>query len=418
MRRVCLIVLDSLGVGGAPDADRFGDKGADTLGHIARACARGLADMGRKGPLTLPNLASLGLGAAAELSTGVMPQGLEPRGPVSGLYGCATEISHGKDTPSGHFEMTGAPVLFDWGYFEPAENSVPKDILDALVSRAGLPGVLGNCKASGTEILVRLGEEHVRTGKPIVYTSVDSVLQIAAHEGHFGLQRLLDVCAEARSLVDGLRIARVIARPFVGEAAASFTRTGNRRDFAIPAPAPTILDHLVSVGGMVLCVGKVADIFAHRGVSRTIRAHGPDALMDATLAAWDGAGDRTLVVTNFVDFDSVHGHRRDVAGYARALEAFDARLPELLGRLGPGDMCILTADHGCDPTWPGTDHTRERVPILAAAPGLEPRCVGIRPSLADIGASVARFLDIDGTGHGHSFIAEDDLRALSLEGIA
>ena len=181
MRRVCLIVLDSLGVGGAPDADRFGDKGADTLGHIARACARGLADMGRKGPLTLPNLASLGLGAAAELSTGVMPQGLEPRGPVSGLYGCATEISHGKDTPSGHFEMTGAPVLFDWGYFEPAENSVPKDILDALVSRAGLPGVLGNCKASGTEILVRLGEEHVRTGKPIVYTSVDSVLQIAAH---------------------------------------------------------------------------------------------------------------------------------------------------------------------------------------------------------------------------------------------
>ena len=218
--------------------------------------------------------------------------------------------------------------------------------------------------------------------------------------------------------MDGLRIARVIARPFVGEAAASFTRTGNRRDFAIPAPAPTILDHLVSVGGMVLCVGKVADIFAHRGVSRTIRAHGPDALMDATLAAWDGAGDRTLVVTNFVDFDSVHGHRRDVAGYARALEAFDARLPELLGRLGPGDMCILTADHGCDPTWPGTDHTRERVPILAAAPGLEPRCVGIRPSLADIGASVARFLDIDGTGHGHSFIAEDDLRALSLEGIA
>ena len=413
MRRVCLIVLDSLGVGGAPDAARFGDEGADTLGHIARACAGGLADTGRRGPLALPNLAALGLGLAAELSTGVMPEGLEASGSVRGLYGCATEISRGKDTPSGHFEMTGAPVLFDWGYFESAEDSVPGDILDALVARAGLPGVLGNCKASGTDILVRLGEEHIRTGKPIVYTSVDSVLQIAAHEGHFGLQRLLDVCAEARKLLDRRRIARVIARPFVGEDAASFTRTGNRRDFAIPAPAPTILDHLVSEGGTVLCVGKVADIFAHRGVSRTIRAHGPDALMDATLAAWDGAGDKTLVVTNFVDFDSVHGHRRDVAGYARALEAFDARLPELLGRLCPGDMCILTADHGCDPTWPGTDHTRERVPILVAVPGLEPRCIGIRPSLADIGASIAHFLDIDGTGHGHSFIAEDDLRALA-----
>jgi phosphopentomutase len=412
VRRVCLIVLDSLGVGGAPDADRFGDEGADTLGHIARACARGLADTGRRGPLSLPNLAALGLGRAAELATGVMPEGLEPGGPVRGLYGCATEISHGKDTPSGHFEMTGAPVLFDWGYFEPAEDSVPREILDALVSRAGLPGVLGNCKASGTDILVRLGEEHIRTGKPIVYTSVDSVLQIAAHEGHFGLQRLLEVCAEARSLVDGLRIARVIARPFVGESAASFERTGNRRDFAIPAPAPTILDHLVSEGGTVLCVGKVADIFAHRGVSRTIRAHGPGPLMDATLAAWDGAGDKALVMTNFVDFDSVHGHRRDTAGYARALEAFDARLPELLGRLGPGDMCILTADHGCDPTWAGTDHTRERVPILAAVPGIASRSIGVRSSLADIGASAARFLGIAGTGHGRSFLAEEDLRAL------
>ncbi len=407
MRRACLIVLDSLGVGGAPDAARFGDQGADTLGHIARACARGLADEGRSGPLRLPNLCAMGLGLAAELATGAMPDGLSPAGPVTAAYGCATEISRGKDTPSGHFEMTGAPVLFDWGYFEPAEESVPQALLDELSSRAGLPGVLGNCKASGTEILARLGEEHLRTGKPIVYTSADSVLQIAAHETRFGLERLLEVCAAARTLVDELRIARVIARPFVGEDAATFRRTGNRRDFSIPAPTPTILDGLTGAGGMVLSVGKVADIFAHRGVTRSIRAHGQDGLMDATLAAWDGAGNRTIVVTNFVDFDSVHGHRRDVAGYARALESFDARLPELLGRLAPGDLCILTADHGCDPTWAGTDHTRERVPVLATAPGLESGSIGVRPTLADIGATLAGFLGLAGTAYGRPFLDGD-----------
>lgn len=407
MRRACLIVLDSLGVGGAPDAARFGDQGADTLGHIARACASGLAEEGRSGPLRLPNLCAMGLGLAAELATGVMPDGLAPAGPVTAAYGCATEISRGKDTPSGHFEMTGAPVLFDWGYFEPVEESVPQALLDELSARAGLPGVLGNCKASGTEILARLGEEHLRTGKPIVYTSADSVLQIAAHEIRFGLERLLQVCVAARTLVDELRIARVIARPFVGEDAATFRRTGNRRDFSIPAPSPTILDGLAGAGGTVLCVGKVADIFAHRGVTRSIRAHGQDGLMDATLTAWDGAGNRTLVVTNFVDFDSVHGHRRDVAGYARALESFDARLPELLRRLAPGDLCILTADHGCDPTWAGTDHTRERVPVLAAAPGLEPGSIGVRPTLADIGATLAGFLGLVGTGYGRPFLDGD-----------
>lgn len=412
MRRACLIVLDSLGVGGAPDAARFGDQGADTLGHIARACARGLADDGRLGPLRLPNLCAMGLGLAAGLATGCVPDGLAPAGSVTAAYGCATEISRGKDTPSGHFEMTGAPVLFDWGYFEPAEESVPLALLDELSSRAGLPGVLGNCKASGTEILVRLGEEHLRTGKPIVYTSADSVLQIAAHETRFGLERLLAVCAVARTLVDGLRIARVIARPFVGEDAVTFRRTGNRRDFSIPAPTPTLLDGLAEAGGTVLCVGKVADIFAHRGVTRSIRAHSQDGLMNATLAAWDGAGDRTLVVTNFVDFDSVHGHRRDVAGYARALESFDARLPELIGRLAPGDLCILTADHGCDPTWAGTDHTRERVPVLATAPGIASGSIGVRPTLADIGATLASFFGLSGTGYGRPFLDGDGLRIL------
>jgi phosphopentomutase len=409
MRRVCLLVLDSLGVGGAPDAEHFGDLGADTLGHIARACADGLADEGRRGPLRLPVLSSLGLGLAAALSTGVIPHGLKPSAPPLARYGCATEISRGKDTPSGHFEMTGAPVLFDWGYFVPDTNSVPARFLEELAVRAGLPGVLGNCKTSGTRILELLGEEHLRSGRPIVYTSVDSVLQIAAHEEAFGLERLFEVCAIARDLADKYRIARIIARPFAGGDRDSFVRTGNRRDFSIPAPSPTILDLLTEAGGTVLCVGKVGDIFAHRGVSRSIRAHGHDQLLDATLAAWDGAGDRTLVMTNFVDFDSVHGHRRDVAGYARALEALDARLPELLGRLAPGDLCILTADHGCDPTWPGTDHTRERVPVLAMGPGIRAGSMGILGSLSDIGASVAHFLGIGGTGHGRSFLVDDEL---------
>ena len=412
MRRVCLLVLDSLGVGGAPDAEHFNDRGADTLGHIARACAQGLADDGRKGPLRLPVLSSLGLGLAAGLSTGAVPPGLEICGQVRGRYGCASEISRGKDTPSGHFEMTGAPVLFDWGYFAPDTNSIPQVFLDELAARAALPGILGNCKASGTEILTRLGEEHLRSGRPIVYTSVDSVLQIAAHEEAFGLKRLLEVCAIARELADKYRIARIIARPFVGKDAATFVRTGNRRDFSIPAPSPTILDLLTDGGGTVLCVGKVGDIFAHRGVSMTVRAYGHDRLLDATLEAWDSAGDRTLVMTNFVDFDSVHGHRRDVAGYARALEALDARLPELLSRLMPGDVCILTADHGCDPTWPGTDHTRERVPVLAYGPGIAAGCMGVRDSLSDIGASVAHFFGMTGTGHGRSFFAQDELSNL------
>jgi phosphopentomutase len=409
MRRACLIVLDSLGVGGAPDASGFGDQGADTLGHIARACALGQAEDGRSGPLRLPVLSSLGLGLAAALSTGHLPPGLDSPAPVTARYGCSTEISRGKDTPSGHFEMTGAPVNFDWGYFEPAEGSMPAELLNALAERAGLPGVLGNCKASGTDILTRLGEEHLRTGQPIVYTSADSVLQIAAHETSFGLDRLYAVCRVARELADRYRIARVIARPFVGRDPATFARTGNRRDFAIPSPAPTILDQLCASGGEVVCVGKVADIFAQRGVTRSIRAHGPVQLMDATLAAWENAGDKTLVMTNFVDFDSAYGHRRDVSGYARALEIFDADLPRLLEKIGVGDLCILTADHGCDPTWAGTDHTRERVPVLALAPGLGGRSLGIRDSLADIGASVAHFLGFSGTGHGRSFFTEDEL---------
>lgn len=415
MKRVCLVVLDSVGIGGAPDAAAYGDLGANTLGHIAAACQRGLADVGRRGPLSIPVLLSLGLGRAAELSSGEAPLGLEWSGPILGKYGAAQEISRGKDTPSGHFEMTGAPVLTDWGYFEAAINSMPASLLRALIDGADLPGLLGNCKASGIEILTRLGEEHMRTGQPIVYTSADSVLQIAAHEVSFGLERLYEVCRVARGLVDEYRIARVIARPFVGKDKASFVRTGGRRDYSMASPLPTILDLLAAAGGSVTCVGKVADIFAGRGVGRTIRAHGHEQLMAATCATWEETGDRGLVMTNFVDFDTVHGHRRDVAGYAGLLEAFDRMLPSLLGRMTPGDVCIITADHGCDPTWSGTDHTREQVPVLAYGPGLVPGSMGQRRTLADVGASVAHFLGIAGTGYGRSFLTEQEISTVFSE---
>lgn len=408
MSRVCLVILDSLGVGGAPDAAAYGDVGANTLGHIARACATGQAETGRSGPLCIPNLLSLGLGLAAKLATGSVPMGLETQTRIVGRYGCATAQSLGKDTLGGHFEMTGVVVQEPWGYFEAATKSVPQNLLECLIQTAGLPGVLGNCKASGTEIIARLGQEHIRTGQPIVYTSADSVLQIAAHEEYFGLERLFEVCGVARKLVNDLRIARVIARPFVGEDAATFTRTGNRRDFSLPAPGPTLLDQVCAAGGEVVAVGKVADIFAHRGVTQSIAATGHDQLMAVTLSAWDQAQKTSLVMTNFVDFDSVYGHRRDVAGYARALEAFDASLPQLLERIGDEDVLIVTADHGCDPTWVGTDHTRERVPILAFGPTVQPGNMG-RRCLADIGASVAKVLGLPPLVTGSSFLTTTKL---------
>lgn len=398
MARICLLVLDSLGVGGAPDAAAYGDEGADTLGHIAgvRAAA------GR--PLDMPHLTRLGLGLAAREATGCIPAGLVPAGATSGLYGCATEQSFGKDTPSGHFELAGVPVTRDWGYFTRPENSVPQTLLDELAARSGVPGFLGNCKASGTDILVRLGEEHLTSGKPIIYTSTDSVLQIAAHEQSFGLDRLLALCRTARALVDALRIGRVIARPFTGEGRESFVRTGNRHDYAMPAPGLTVLDRLCASGGNVIGVGKIGDIFAHRGVSTSLRGHGHDQLMDLTLEALQQAGDRTLVMTNLVDFDMIYGHRRDVEGYARALERFDRRLPALLAALAPDDLCIVTADHGCDPTWRGTDHTRERVPVLAFGARTGTGCIGVRKTMADVGATIAEYLGLPASGCGRSFL--------------
>lgn len=396
MPRAAVLVLDSVGVGGAPDADSYGDAGADTVGHIAESCARGAGDREglRSGPLYVPNLARLGLGGACQSATGRVPPGLEGD-PAGACYGSAIETSRGKDTPSGHWELAGAPVTFDWGYFPNTRPSFPPELVQAICKEAGLPGIIGDCHASGTAIIEELGEEHLKTGKPICYTSVDSVFQIAAHEEAFGLQRLYDLCAIVRRLVDPLRIGRVIARPFVGTSAENFQRTPNRRDFAVPPPSPTILDRATTAGRDVVSIGKIADIFAHSGTGRVLKGAGNMAMFDRTLEGFSSLGDGGLLFANFVDFDTEYGHRRDVPGYAAALEAFDARLPELFALLRPDDLIIITADHGCDPTWIGTDHTREQVPILAFCRSRRPGPIGRRETYADVGATVAQHLGLE-----------------------
>ncbi len=407
--RAFLVVMDSLGIGGAPDADRFfnGDRpdtGANTLGHIAEHCARGSAEEGRSGPLHVPHLDALGLGAALELASGMAP----PRGlgaqPV-GLWGAATEQSNGKDTPSGHWELAGVPVPWDWHHFPDETPAFPPDLSRRIAALAGTGGILGDCHASGTEIIARLGAEHIRTGCPICYTSADSVFQIAAHEGCFGLDRLLDLCQRAAPVLHAMRVGRVIARPFTGTAEAGFTRTANRRDYAIAPPATTLCDWAQAEGRHVHGVGKIGDIFSMQGIDDVVK--GDDAALMTHLARLvETAAAGSLTFANFVEFDSLYGHRRDVSGYARALERFDAFLGPVLSRLRPGDMMVLTADHGNDPTWSGTDHTRERVPVLVAGQGTGRLGAGALGHLAftDIAASIAAHLGLGQHGPGRSFL--------------
>jgi phosphopentomutase len=408
MPRAFILVLDSVGIGGAPDAARYGDAGADTVGHIAEACWEGRGDQAglREGPLRVPNLCELGLGEACRLATGRVPPGLAAKGALRGRYASAIETSRGKDTPSGHWEIAGAPVLFDWGYFPDTSPCFPPDVVAELCARAGLPGILGARHAPGTAIIEELGAKHLATLKPICYTSADSVFQIAAHEEAFGLDRLYETCRMARTLLDPLCIGRVIARPFVGEDAAGFERTANRRDYAIPPPAPTLLDIASAAARAVISVGKTADIFAHRGTGEVVKGHGNEVLFDRTLEAAGRLPDGGLLFANYVDFDTEFGHRRDLAGYADALERFDRRLPELMARLRPDDLLVVTADHGCDPTWRGSDHTREQVPVLAAGGGVEPGSMGRRRSYADVAATVAHHLELPPPGAGVRFDRE------------
>jgi phosphopentomutase len=395
MARAFLIVMDSVGCGGAPDAAAFGDAGANTLGHIAAACAAGRADDGRSGPLRLPHLAGLGLGQAITLASGAR-SGLDA--PPAGRWGAATEVSRGKDTPSGHWELAGVPVPWDWTYF-PDRTPAFSDDLVALVCRlAGTEGILGNCHASGVPII----EEHcaARTGWPICYTSADSVFQIAAHEETFGLDRLLRLCADLAPHLHAMKVGRVIARPFTGTPG-DFRRTGNRRDYAIDPPAPTLLNWVQSAGRPTHAVGKIGDIFSMKGIDHLHKGKDDADLFKHLLALQQDAEPGSLTFANFVEFDSLYGHRRDVAGYARALEWFDARAGDFLAGMRAGDLAIFTADHGNDPTWRGTDHTRERVPVLMAGAGAGPlgQC-----GFVDVAATVAGWLGVENQGPGRNLL--------------
>ncbi len=404
MARAFLFVLDSVGIGGAPDAAAFGDQGSNTLGHIAEKCARGEADEAgrRSGPLHVPNLEALGLGLAAKNATGALPEGFAASPDLVGGWASACEISSGKDTPSGHWEIAGVPVETQWGYFPQTVPTFPRELVAEIIRRSDIDGILGNKHASGTEIIAELGEEHIRTGKPICYTSSDSVFQIAAHEGHFGLERLYDLCRTVFELTAPMNIGRVIARPFIGEDAQSFVRTGNRRDFSVKPPAPTLLKRASDGGREMIAIGKIADIYANEGPTKVVKASGNAALGEATLEQMAILADGGLLMTNFVDFDMLFGHRRDVAGYADALEKYDRWLPSFMERMRGDDLMIITADHGCDPTWKGSDHTREQVPVLMAGDGVEARGYGTRPSFCDIGETIADHLGLPGGKCGQS----------------
>jgi len=367
-RRIVLVVLDGVGVGEMPDAQQWGDTGTDTLGHVIEA----------ENP-QLPHLVELGLAA---IKPGAGRQSItHPRG----SFGKAAILSNGKDTTTGHWEMAGIISLTPFPTY-PA--GFPARILTAFEQAIGMQ-TLGNRPASGTEIIKELGDEHVQTGKPIVYTSADSVFQIAAHEDVIPLEELYLICRIARRLLDGPdRVGRVIARPFIGSSG-NYRRTANRLDFAVPAPEETLLDRMKAAGLSVVGVGKIASIFDGRGITDDLPAHGNNECVDAVLTAltWVSEG---LIFSNLGDFDTLWGHRNDSAGFAQGLEAFDRRLPELLAALEPDDCLVITADHGCDPTTPGTDHTREHVPILVFSRKLAGGVnLGTRSTLADIGQTIA-----------------------------
>jgi phosphopentomutase len=400
VKRAIILVLDSLGIGSSADAHRYGDNGADTLGHIAEACAEGNANNSqRQGPLNIPNLLRWGLGAAANASRGkplpvasVTPQG---------AYGYAREVSAGKDTPSGHWEICGLPVPFEWGTFPSQENCFPSSLLQNLLTQGQISGTLANKHASGTEVIKEFGEKHLETGFPICYTSADSVFQIAAHEQSFGLERLYELCKVAKRLVDPLGITRVIARPFIGTCSDDFERTANRRDLTTPPNGLTLLDFIQAAGGQVVSLGKIADIFSNQGVSYTVKGSDNMALIDQLLSQMKLVQEG-LIFVNLADFDTKFGHRRDVAGYALALEQLDKRIIEIENLLSNDDLVLITADHGCDPTWPGSDHTREHVPVVFYGNQVKNNNLGERSSFADMGQTIANHLEIDPLPHGKS----------------
>ena len=385
-KRICLLVLDSAGIGEMPDAADWGDAGADTLGNILKS---------RK--VALPNLRQLGLGNIRPLAD--LPAVDEP----TGSFGKCALMSNGKDTTTGHWEMAGIILK---KAFPTYPDGFPPNVVDSFVEQAKVPGILGNVPASGTEIIKELGEEHVLSGKPIVYTSADSVFQIAAHEEVIPLERLYEICQIARNLLDGEhKVGRVIARPFLGTVADNFTRTENRHDYAVPPPNENLLPLLKAAGLDVVCVGKIASIYDSVGVTQDLVAKNNDQTIDQTIKAF-GGDTMGLIFSNLVDFDMLYGHRRDTEGYAAALERFDALLPEIIESMNDDDLLIMTADHGNDPTKSGSDHTREYAPLLvygkSAKAGVD---LGTRSSLADIGQTIAENFGLK-LKAGESFLSE------------
>ena len=402
-KKVLLLLIDSFGIGSTEDAHIFGDQGADTLGHISDFC------MQNNRPLNVPFLRSKGLFNAHGMSKSRYPENIfiETDKVRNSKYGYCVETSSGKDTISGHWEMMGLPVKFDWHYFLKREgsNSVfPSDFLAEWVQYCNLEGILDIGHISGTEALKSFGKKHCMTRKPIIYTSADSVFQIAAHEKYFGLKKLFDICDIARNIFDkkGYYVGRVIARPFDGENTESYFRTPNRRDFALPPIGKTLLDNLKENNINVISIGKIADIFSDRGITKKLKANGLEQLFDVTINEYRKASDDTLIFTNFVDFDSVFGHRRDVLGYANALEYLDYRLSELEKIIDNNTIVIATADHGCDPTWSGFDHTRENIPFLLWGKEIISENIGKRSTFADIGQSIANYMDINPINVGKS----------------
>jgi phosphopentomutase len=383
-RRFLILVADSAGCGAMPDAREYGDVGSDTIGNTSRAV----------GGLSLPVLGRLGLGSLTAVA-GVPP---DPR--ALGFHGRMAERSRGKDTVTGHWEMMGIVLREGLAVFP---RGFPPEIVEPFIAACGIPGILGNKAASGTEIVKELGEEHQRTGKPIVYTSADSVFQIAAHEETVPVERLYAWCLAARKILDPWRVARVIARPFVGTPG-RYVRTYHRKDFAIATPGRTVLEKLVEAKVPVVGVGKIPDIFDRKGITEEIHTEGNADGLRKTEALLERV-DHGLLFVNLVDFDMLYGHRNDPQGYGRALEEMDRALPRLFAKLRPGELCAITADHGCDPTTPGTDHSREYVPLLVHAPGKGGGALGTRGSFADLGATVAEFFGLR-AGVGASFLGE------------
>ncbi|CAL4323794.1 phosphopentomutase [Buchnera aphidicola] len=412
MKRVFVLVLDSLGIGYSKDSVKFGDYGSNTLGHIIECCYKNFANSyGRNGVLKIPNLVKLGIINALKKSSKNKIFGFNKESKIIGSYAYSKEISTSKDTSSGHWEMMGSPVLFKWTYFKSLKNSFPLDLLNKIQKKFLINGFLGNCHASGTDIINIYGKEHIKYNYPIIYTSSDSVFQIACHEKSFGLERLYDLCLLVRKILNKskYKVTRVIARPFLNDQKNQFYRTRNRKDFSISPNEETVLEKLVKEKkGEVISIGKISDIFNNKGITKQVNVYELEKIFEALYKELKNYSEyrkkNIIVFANFVDFDSYWGHRRDVSGYAKELELFDIKIPKFLSLMKKNDLLIITSDHGCDPTWKGTDHTREHVPILIYKKNLIPKYLGYRKTFSDISQTISNYLGLSKMKFGKKII--------------